>query len=71
VLLTERRAIENYFTKPAVRAALGEQYDALGPYDAHGAPPCNWSKRLVWKIAHATELKELEGTDLLAFLEEL
>jgi hypothetical protein len=71
VLLTERRAIENYFTGKAIRASLGDQYDALGPYDSHGAPPRNWSKKLNWKIANAMDLKDLEGTDLLTFLESL
>ncbi len=68
VLLTERRSIENYFPRSAVQAALGERFDSLGPFEKLGTPPSNWSKKLNWKIAHAMELHDLEGTDLLEFL---
>jgi len=71
VLVTQRRAIENYFSRSAVHEGVGNQYDSLGEYEAHGAAPKNWNKKLNWKIAHAMTLKDLEGTDLLSFLEEL
>lgn len=71
VLLTERRAIENYFSRAAVQEGVGTQYDALNPYEAHGVAPKNWSKKLNWKIAHAMNLNDLEGTDLLRFLKSL
>lgn len=71
ILITERRAIENYFSRNAVRAVFGDQYDALGPYDVHGKSPCNWNRRLNWKIAHAMDVDDLSGTELLAFLEGL
>ncbi|MGH9907902.1 MAG: AAA family ATPase, partial [Pyrinomonadaceae bacterium] len=68
VLLTERKAIENYFSRNAIQEGVGTQYDALNPYEAHGTAPKNWSKKLNWKIAHAMNLKDLEDTDLLTFL---
>ena len=71
VHLTERRAIENYFTQTAIHNAVGEQYEALQPYEEHGLKPKNWSKALNWKIAHAMTLEELHGTDLFAVLEGL
>lgn len=71
VLLTERRAIENYFSRAAVQEGVGTQYDALSPHESHGAAPKNWSKKLNWKIAHAMNLTDLEGTDLLTFLKAL
>lgn len=71
VLLTERRAIENYFTQNAIHVGVGLQYEALAPFEKLGTAPKNWSKTLNWKIAHATSLEQLDGTDLLLFLRDL
>ncbi|RRQ21916.1 hypothetical protein D6C00_08120 [Thiohalobacter thiocyanaticus] len=71
VLVTERRAIENYFSSRAIKQGVGEQYEALGPYEALGKSSNKWSKKLNWKIAHAMEINDLKGTDLLGFLESL
>ena len=71
VLLTERRAMENYFSPIAIREGVGEQYAALDHYEDHGVAPKNWNKKLNWKIAHAMDLADLKDTDLLAFLESL
>jgi ABC-type cobalamin/Fe3+-siderophores transport system ATPase subunit len=71
VHVTDRRAIENYFPSRAIQEAVGPQYEALGPYEKHGASKKNWSKSLNWKIAHATTLDELADTDLIAFLSRI
>jgi hypothetical protein len=69
--LTKLRAIENYFPRMAIREAVGEQYEELGPYEKHGTAPKNWSKSLNWKIAHAVDPKDLKEADLFDFLKGL
>jgi hypothetical protein len=68
VCLTELRAIENYFPGHAVKAALGENFESLGPYDIlkNGATP--WSKSESWKIARQMRLEDFSNTDLGKFI---
>lgn len=71
VHLTERRAIENYFTDRAVKAIFGEKFRSLGEYELLRDAPNPWPKSENWRIAHEMSLDELQGTDLLTFLKEL
>ena len=67
VCLTERRAIENYFTDLAVKAAVGSNFHALGPFESKPA----WGKGNNWKIARQMTLADIEILDLGAFLKRL
>jgi hypothetical protein len=69
--LTERRAIENYFTDRAVKAALGPKYRGLAPFERLRDCELSWSKGDNWRIARQLTIDELEGTDLLGFLDGL
>lgn len=71
VCVTERRAIENYFTERAIKEALGEKYRELAPYEKlENAEPA-WRKAESWKIARLMTKGELEGTDIGQLLAEL
>ena len=67
----DHRAVENYFTDRAVRAALGEQYRALGPHERLADVASPWSKSENWRIAGELSREELDSTDLGRFLSEL
>lgn len=67
----DRRAIENYLSDSAVKAAKGEKYRALGPYEARKDVSPVWSKSENWRIAREMTLEDLEGTDLGQFLAAL
>jgi hypothetical protein len=67
VHLTERRATENYFTDPAVKAALGNKHTALGAYDKLTV----WFKRDNWQIAGRMARTDLDATDVGQFLATL
>ena len=71
VCLTERRAMENYFTQPAITAALGGSYQALGPFERLDQATKSWSKSDNWKIARHITPEELRSTDIGKFLSEL
>lgn len=66
--ITERRAIENYFSDEAVKAAFGESFRALGHCDLLKDCAKPWPKSESWKIARQTTLEEIASTDLGAFL---
>ena len=68
VCITQRRALENYFTDRAVKAAFGEAFSALSAYQALREAPNGWSKSDNWKIARQMTLDELSGTDLGEFI---
>jgi hypothetical protein len=67
----DRRAIENYFTDRAVRAALTEHHQALPPFERLNAAKPSWSKRANWRIAGMMKMEELDGTDLGEFLKDI
>jgi energy-coupling factor transporter ATP-binding protein EcfA2 len=71
VCLTERRAIENYFTDKAVKAALGNAFSALEPYQALREAGNGWSKSDNWKIARQMTVDELSQTDLGKFIQDI
>ncbi len=63
-----RRAIENYFPKHAVREALGDSFDSLGPYDKPAESTKPWGKQNNWRIADMMTREDIEETDLGEFL---
>lgn len=70
--LLERRAIENYFSDRAVKAAKGPSWRALGEYERPKDGEMPWSKvRDNWRIASEMLASELDKTDLGAFLERI
>ena len=71
VCVTQRRALENYFTDRAVKAAFGGAFSALEPYQALRDAPNGWSKSESWKIARQMTVDELSGTDVGAFIESI
>jgi energy-coupling factor transporter ATP-binding protein EcfA2 len=71
VCVTDRRAIENYFTDRAVKAALGDDFSALHPNERLSTSARPWSKGDNWKIARQMHLEELAGTDVGRFLDQL
>jgi energy-coupling factor transporter ATP-binding protein EcfA2 len=71
VCITERRAIENYFSDRAVKAALGASFQSLGPYDLLSDSSNGWRKSESWKVARQTNFEELRQTDLGNFIERI
>jgi hypothetical protein len=69
--VTERRALENYFTDQAVKAAFGGAFSALEPYQTLRDASNGWSKSENWKIARQMTIDELSGTDVGAFIESI
>lgn len=53
LLVTARRATENYFSDAAVKRALGQSYRSLGPHEALRDTPNGWAKSANWRIAEA------------------
>jgi hypothetical protein len=66
--ITERRAIENYFPESAVKAALGTNFRALGPYESLKDSSNPWSKSDSWKIARQMSLDDIAKMDLGMFI---
>jgi energy-coupling factor transporter ATP-binding protein EcfA2 len=71
VLLTERRATENYFDDASVKAALGQSFGALGHFDRLRDNPNPWSKADNWRIAQALDWDALKATDLGKFIDAI
>jgi len=65
--ISDRRALDNYFSDRAVKEALGEKNSALGPFDR----PSGWDKSENWRIAEAMTWPEIAQTDLGRFLQKL
>jgi predicted ATP-dependent endonuclease of OLD family len=64
----DRRAIENYLTQPALDAALGVGYLALGPFEKLARVAKPWPKEQNWQVARAMKRSEIASTDLGKFL---
>jgi energy-coupling factor transporter ATP-binding protein EcfA2 len=71
VCVTERRALENYFTDAAIKAAFGETFSALDPYQLLKDGPNVWRKSDSWKVARHMTKDDLAGTDLGNFIEQI
>lgn len=71
VVVSQRRATENYFTDRAITKALGDQYRALELFQNLNKANPGWKKALNWKIAREITFDELKDSDLGQFLESL
>jgi len=71
VLVTERRAFENYLTERAVQHVKGPTYHALGHYDVLSSLNPSWGKHENWRIAREMTEAELTATDVGDFLQRL
>ena len=71
VCITERRAIENYFSDQAIKAQLGDRYRSLGPYKRPRDCEPIWPKADGWRIARRMSFGDIEKTDVGRFLSKL
>ena len=71
VHLTERRAIENYFTEKAIQSIYSEKYKALEPYELLKESSNPWSKSEGRRIANKMSFNDIRDTDLGKFLESI
>lgn len=69
--MLERRATENYLTDRAIKKVMGNNYQALGPYEQLSKLTRPWSKSDNDRIAYEMTLEELDDTDLGKFLASL
>lgn len=69
--ILERAAIENYFPERAVKAALGQQFQALTEFQKLEQLNPRWGKSQNWEVARQVTRAELDGTDLGNFLAAL
>jgi ABC-type branched-subunit amino acid transport system ATPase component len=68
VLLTQRRATENYMTDRAIKVVKSDKYRALAEYEQLGSVDPVWAKNENWKIADEMNFDEIKDTDLGQFL---
>ncbi|QTO17419.1 AAA family ATPase [Burkholderia seminalis] len=71
ILLTERRATENYFDDEAVKNALGSGFTALGHFERLSDSQNGWSKADNWRIAMEVDWECLRKTDVGKFIDAL
>lgn len=71
VLLTERRAIENYLSDSAIKKSYGDNYRALKHFELLKECEPSWNKNNNWEVARQMEFDEIKDTDLGVFLEKL
>ena len=71
-MLTDRRAIENYFSKRAIIAAMkSEKYRELGSFEDSASLDLFWGKNNNWRIAAEMRREELSKTDLGNFFDTI
>ena len=70
-VVLQYRALENYWTDRAVKAAKGSSFNALGPYEKLKDAATPWAKSDNWRIACEMTIEDLADTDLRHFLESL
>jgi ABC-type branched-subunit amino acid transport system ATPase component len=68
VLLTQRRATENYMTDRAIKIVKSDKYRALTEYEELASVDPVWAKNENWKIADEMQFDEIKDTDLGQFL---
>jgi predicted ATP-dependent endonuclease of OLD family len=71
VHILERRATENYWPTSAIQKVKGENYKALEPFQLLRDAENSWNKSENWRIADASDWKDLQETDLGKFLLKL
>jgi len=69
--VTERRALENYFTDAAVKSAFGGSFSNLKPYQSLKELPNGWSKSDNWRIARHMTIDDVANTDVGKFLQSI
>lgn len=68
ILVTQRRAIENYLSDTAIKNIKGDKYSALEPYQSLNDSTLPWDKSENWRIAQEMKFEEIKDTDLGKFL---
>ncbi|OXI89093.1 hypothetical protein CFB50_11575 [Burkholderia sp. AU33423] len=71
ILLTDRRATENYFNDEAVKSALGSGFSALSHFEKLSDRKNGWSKADNWRIAMEIDWEYLKMTDVGKFIDAL
>ena len=71
ICLTERRAIENYFTDSAIKSQFGPQYGSLKPYERLKGSAMPWGKADNWRIARNMSPDDIRNTDVGQFLSRI
>lgn len=71
VQVMERRAIENYFSDRAVKAAFGSVFRSLAPFEKLSDASPSWRKSDNWLVAIETQFEEIANTDLGQFLKQV
>lgn len=67
----ERRALENYLTRPAIQKVLGRGFRELGPYEDVKQRFSHWPKADNWKVVQAMRSQDAVETDLGRFLKSV
>jgi ABC-type branched-subunit amino acid transport system ATPase component len=68
VLVTNKRATENYFPEAAVQRVFGNHVKALGDYDLLAKHVSGWRKADNWRVADSMTQAELMSTEFGPFL---
>ena len=68
---TARRALEHYLTDRNVKAAFGDAYRAMTPFEDRSGSQVFWQKSESWRAAREMTKVELESTDVGRFLAQI
>jgi len=68
VLITARRATENYLSEAAIKECFGQNQRAFGPYETWAEVKPGWRKEDNWRIAAQMTWNDIVDTDIGAFL---
>lgn len=68
VLITERRATENYLSERAIREVFGPSQRGFGPYESRRDARPSWRKDENWRVAARMTWDDLAPTDIGKFL---
>lgn len=71
VLLTDKRATENYLSERAIKEVFGQDQRAFGPYETRKDVKPAWKKEDNWQVAAVMTLDELRATDVGKYLEDV
>lgn len=71
VVVSRKRATENYFTDRAIKRVLGNAFNSLQPFEKLRNVSPSWQKSLNWKMAREITFDEIKDSDLGEFLESL
>lgn len=71
LLVTERRATENYFSEIAIKKGVGNNFSALPEFCKLGEDGKGWNKNENWRIADSETLEFFKTHDLGKFLNDL